>query len=177
MKKIVSAVMATMALLCGGAALAQEEARAVAVVHPTAGNRAEGTVWFVQVDDRVKVTADIQGLAPNGTHGFHIHEWGDCSKPDATSAGSHYNPEGHAHAGPDTEARHAGDLGNLHADENGRAHLELTLDNVSIHGGKNPILGRSVIIHAGADDLKSQPTGNAGDRIGCGVIGLAKPSK
>lgn len=148
---------------------------AIAVMHPTQGNKTSGTVRFTQEGgNKVKVVADIQGLQPNSKHGFHIHEFGDCSAPDATSAGGHYNPEGHAHAGPDAKERHAGDLGNLEANAQGNAHLEITLDNLTITGQRNPIIGRGVIIHAKADDLKSQPTGDAGGRIACGVIGVAK---
>ncbi len=147
---------------------------AVAVIHPTRGNKVEGTVRFEPVAGGVRVTADLQGLKPNSTHGFHIHEFGDCSAPDASSAGGHYNPEGHHHAGPKAGMRHAGDMGNIKADSKGNAHLELTLDNITVDGSKNPILGRAVIVHQKADDLKSQPTGDAGGRIGCGVIGLAK---
>jgi Cu-Zn family superoxide dismutase len=147
---------------------------AIAVVHPTQGNKASGTVRFMQHGDSVHVIAEISGLSPNGTHGFHIHEFGDCSAPDATSAGSHYNPDNHPHAGPNDDKRHAGDLGNLRADGEGKAKLELTLDNVSVAGIKNPVIGRAVVVHTKADDLKSQPTGDAGGRIGCGVIGVAK---
>lgn len=148
---------------------------AIAVIVPTQGNEAHGWVRFTQEGQAVKVVAEVEGLAPNTTHGFHIHEFGDCSAADGSSAGGHYNPEGHTHAGPATKERHAGDLGNITADANGKARLELTADNFSIAGMKNPIIGRSVVIHAKADDLQTQPTGNAGARIACGVIGIAKP--
>lgn len=167
---------AAMLTLLGGVR-ADEGDWAVAVVHPTAGQKAEGVVWFIQSGDSVKMVADIEGLTPNSRHGFHIHEWGDCTDPAAKSAGSHFNPDGHQHAGPSAEMHHAGDLGNLEADDQGKAHLELMLHDVTVRGGKNPILGRSVIVHAKADDLKTQPTGDSGDRIGCGVIGLAQPRK
>ncbi|GIW70777.1 MAG: superoxide dismutase [Cu-Zn] [Planctomycetota bacterium] len=151
--------------------------RAIAVLHPTAGHTAHGVVRFVEEQGKVRVQARIEGLAPHGTHGFHIHEYGDCSAPDGTSAGGHYNPEGHPHAGPQAFPRHAGDLGNVVADEHGVATLELVLDNITIAGAKNPILGRGMIVHAQADDLKSQPTGAAGARIACGVIGIANPGE
>ncbi len=149
---------------------------AVAVLHPTAGQRCRGLVHFVPEGQSVKVVADIEGLNPNQKHAFHIHQYGDCSAPDGLSAGGHYNPEGHPHGLPTTENRHAGDLGNVQADSEGKAHYELTVDNISIMGQRNPIIGRAVIVHAKPDDA-SQPVGNAGGRIACGVIGIANPGK
>lgn len=154
-----------------------EITEAVAVIHPTDGNTARGIVHFKQVGNRVKIVALIEGLNPDSRHGFHIHEFGDFSLPDAKSAGGHYNPEGKKHGGPADPDRHAGDLGNLEADAEGRAHYELAVDNISVNGPHNPILGRGVVVHAGPDDLVSQPTGNAGARIGFGIIGVAKPSR
>jgi Cu-Zn family superoxide dismutase len=147
---------------------------AIAVLHPTAGNACHGTLRFVQAGDKVQVTADIEGLKPNQQHAIHVHEYGDCSAPDATSAGSHYNPEGHPHGLPASAERHAGDLGNLQADAGGKAHYEITITNASIAGPSNPILGRAVIVHEKIDD-GGQPVGNAGGRIACGIIGIAKP--
>lgn len=149
---------------------------AVAVMHPTAGNKAKGTVRFTQAGEKVRIVADIEGLNPNQKHAIHVHEFGDCTSADAMSTGGHYNPEGHQHALPNGKTRHAGDLGNLQADASGKAHYEITVDNISIAGMKNPIIGRAVIIHAKEDD-GSQPVGNAGARISCGVIGIAKAAK
>ncbi|MFW6059981.1 MAG: superoxide dismutase family protein [Phycisphaeraceae bacterium] len=150
--------------------------RLVAVLHPTEGNEAQGVVYFEQTDGGVAVTADISGLEPNSRHGFHIHEYGDCTAADGTSAGGHYDPEGHPHALPNGEARHAGDLGNLETDDQGNATLELTVENVTLADANNPILGRGLIVHAQEDD-GGQPTGNAGARLGCGVIGVAQPEQ
>ena len=150
-------------------------AEAVAFVSPTDGNKAQGSVRFTRNGQKVHIIAHIEGLTPNAKHAIHIHEFGDCSSGDGKSAGGHYNPQGFDHAGPDDAERHAGDLGNLTADENGIAHYELSVDNITLGGRRNPIIGRAVIIHAGEDDLKSQPTGAAGARIGCGVIGIPKP--
>ncbi len=147
---------------------------AVAVVHATEGNATDGTVRFNVVDGKIKIIADITGLKPNSKHAIHIHQFGDCSSGDGKSAGGHYNPKGHKHGGPTAEERHAGDLGNLTSDGEGNAHYELIVDNISIGGKRNPIIGRAIIIHAGEDDLESQPTGAAGARIGCGIIGAAK---
>lgn len=150
--------------------------KAVAVIHPTAGNTASGMVWFIEQGDSVKVVADLEGLTPNAVQAIHIHQFGDETSGDGKSAGGHYNPEGYDHAGPETMMRHAGDLGNLTVDDMGKAHYDITVDNISINGDKNPILGRGVIIHKGTDDFTTQPTGNAGDRVGCGVIGVANNS-
>lgn len=146
----------------------------VAVLHSTAGNKAHGVVKFYQAGPLVKVVADIEGLNPNQLHAFHIHEFGDCSSPDGSSAGGHYNPEGHQHGLTSASQRHAGDLGNVQADAEGKAHYEISVDNISLVGMKNPIIGRGVIVHAKTDD-GGQPVGNAGPRIACGVIGVAKP--
>lgn len=147
----------------------------VAELRPTKGNKASGQVSFSEGFGKVKVIATVTGLEPNSKHGFHIHEYGDCTAPDATSAGSHYNPDGHQHAAPDAETpAHAGDLGNIQADAKGVGRLELTVSNISVAGSLNPILGRAVIVHKNPDDLISQPTGGAGDRIACGVIGAAQ---
>lgn len=150
--------------------------QAVAVVHATAGNKVHGQIRFTQSGDSVKVVAELEGLTPGQKHAMHIHQYGDCSAPDATSAGGHYNPEGHPHALPESNQRHAGDLGNVQADNQGKARYEITVNNISIAGTKNPIIGRAVIVHAKPDD-GSQPVGNAGGRIACGVIGVATAPK
>lgn len=150
---------------------------AMAVMFPTEGSSVEGVVTFAESPIGVTVTAVIHGLSPNAKHGFHIHEFGDLSDPAGKAAGGHYNPEGHDHALPTSDAsmRHAGDLGNLEADAEGNATYSETFDNITIFDDdKNPIIGRGVIIHAKVDD-GGQPTGNAGDRIAQGVIGVAKP--
>ena len=146
--------------------------KAVAVLQPTEGNTVKGTVTFTQEDGGVRVTANFERLT-EGDHGFHIHEKGDCSSPDGKSAGGHFNPEGVDHAGPDAEKRHVGDLGNLSASADGTASLDV-LDKVISLNGPNTIVGRGVIVHANPDDLTSQPTGNAGGRVACGVIEIAK---
>jgi superoxide dismutase, Cu-Zn family len=147
--------------------------KAVCVLQPTAGNKASGTVTFTQSGGKVKVVADIAGLEPDSKHGFHIHEFGDISKPDGTGTGGHYNPEGHPHGLPPASNRHAGDLGNVTADAQGNAHYEITVGNITIDGHEHAVLGRAIILHAKPDD-GGQPTGNAGARIAQGVIGVAK---
>jgi Cu-Zn family superoxide dismutase len=154
-------------------ARADSVTKAVATLSPTQGNNVSGVVTFTKVDGGVKIVADVSGLTP-GQHGFHIHEFGDCSAPDAASAGGHFNPMHRQHGGPDSEMRHAGDFGNLDADASGKTHYE-RLDKVISLDGPESIIGHAVIVHAKADDLKSQPSGNAGARVACGVIGVAKP--
>ena len=146
------------------------ELRAIARLEPTQGNNVRGTVRFGSEGNAVRVTAEVTGLTP-GEHGFHVHENGDCSAPDASSAGGHFNPTKQPHAARDAEARHVGDLGNLVADNNGRAQLSY-LDSKLTLSGPNSIVGRAVIVHAGRDDLKSQPSGDAGGRVACGAIEL-----
>jgi Cu-Zn family superoxide dismutase len=146
--------------------------KAICVLYPTQGNNATGTIIFTKTAEGIKVIADLQGLS-KGKHGFHIHEFGDCSSPDGTSAGGHFNPEGKQHGAPMDMMRHEGDMGNIEADDAGKAHLEY-VDKMLSFDGPHSILGRSVILHKGEDDLKTQPTGNAGARIACGVIGVAK---
>jgi Cu-Zn family superoxide dismutase len=160
-------------LFAGVSARAEEPTKAIAVLHPTQGSQVTGSVTFTESGGAVKVVADISGLTP-GKHGFHIHEFGDCSDPKGASAGGHFNPGKHSHGAPDAADRHEGDLGNIEADASGKAHLEVT-DKVMKLTGANGILGRAVIVHEKADDLKTQPTGDAGGRLACGVVGVAKP--
>jgi len=148
------------------------ELHAVAQLNPTQGNQARGTVRFSSEGGAVRVVADITGLTP-GEHGFHVHENGDCSASDASSAGGHFNPTKQPHAARDATARHIGDLGNLTADTTGRAQLSY-LDPMLTLAGEKSIVGRAVVIHAGRDDLKSQPSGDSGARVACGVIELER---
>ena len=145
---------------------------AVCILYPTEGNETSGIVKFTQTPEGIKIVADVNGLT-SGKHGFHIHEFGDCSRLDGKSAGGHFNPDGKKHGSPNSGERHVGDLGNLLANEEGKAYYERT-DSYIYFTGLNSIIGRAIIVHAGEDDLTSQPTGNAGAWLACGVIGLAK---
>ena len=173
LRLISAGVVFTGAVLICSKAAAVDPTKAIAVLHSTSGSSVTGTVTFTASGDTVNVVADISGLTP-GKHGFHIHEFGDCSSPDGKSAGGHFNPGNHHHGAPDATDRHAGDLGNIEADASGKAHLEMT-DKVMKLSGTDSILGHAVIVHEKADDLKTQPTGDAGGRLACGVIGVAKP--
>ncbi|MFQ5677308.1 MAG: superoxide dismutase family protein [bacterium] len=155
--------------------IADKPETAIAVMQPTTGNEASGTVTFTKVADGIQVVAHFEGV-PEGEHGFHIHAVGDCSSGDGKSAGGHFNPEGYDHAGPDAAMRHVGDLGNITADTNGVAHAEFTDSHLTFEGDKS-ILGKGVILHADRDDLTSQPTGAAGARISCGVIEKQEETK
>lgn len=146
--------------------------KAVAVLAPTQGNTASGTVTFTKVEGGVRVIANLANV-PAGEHGFHIHEFGDCSAADGTSAGGHFNPTKMEHAGPMAEKRHIGDLGNVTATAEGKVQLDYVDQHLAFMG-PNSIVGRGLILHAQPDDLKTQPTGAAGARIACGVIGVAK---
>lgn len=152
--------------------------RAVAVIRSTEGNDVRGTVRFERADGGVRVTAVVHGLRPGSKHGFHVHEFGDATGADGASAGSHYDPAGtdhHARPGADGH-HHAGDMGNLEADEEGVARFDKTFGFMSIAGSEAPIIGRAVVVHAEPDEF-DQPTGSAGDRIGIGVIGVANPEE
>jgi Cu-Zn family superoxide dismutase len=147
--------------------------RAVCVITGTAGNEGvSGTVTFTERAGGILVEADIRGLTP-GLHGFHIHEFGDVSGLDGKSAGGHFNPDDEKHGGPEDRSRHIGDLGNLEADSTGRATYSRFDDEVRLRGRRS-VIGRAIVIHADADDFTTQPTGNAGGRVGYGVIGVAK---
>ena len=146
--------------------------KAICVLYPTKGNHVNGIVQFTKTDTGIIVEAHMKGLSP-GDHGFHIHEFGDCSAPDGISTGGHFNPHDMKHGAQTGEIRHVGDFGNITALDDSSANLKF-VDTVISFTGENSIIGRGIIVHAKADDLESQPTGNAGSRVACGVIGIAK---
>lgn len=136
------------------------------------GMTVTGRIGFEETEGAglVVIAGTVAG-APEGTHGLHIHEVGDCSAADFTSSGGHFNPGGVPHAGPMDAERHAGDLGNIEIGADGTGSIELSSDLITLAAGaESSIVGRAVILHEGADDLVSQPTGDAGGRIACGVI-------
>jgi superoxide dismutase, Cu-Zn family len=163
-------VVAAAAALAGCQTLATDEApRATAQLQPTKGNKAIGEVTFEQVGNRVRMFAYADRLAPGREHGFHIHEVGDCGD-NGNAAKGHFNPFAKPHGRHDSPERHAGDLPPLQANKAGRAKLDQELDLITLRPGPGNIVGKAIIIHADPDDFKTQPHGNAGARIACGVI-------
>lgn len=146
-----------------------EHSKLVATVIPVGDSGVSGSVTFSKTETGVSVQGNFEGLEP-GNHGFHIHQYGDCRADDGTSAGGHFNPADNDHGAPSDMDRHMGDLGNIEANDNGSATISYVDETITL----NQILGRGIIIHAGEDDLTSQPTGAAGSRVACGVIGIAQ---
>ena len=163
-------IAAPAALLLAGFVAAPEKkvTKATAVVHPTKDQKVHGVVKFEATADGVKIMYDLSDLAP-GKHAFHIHELGDCDCTDGKCAGGHFNPDGKKHGAPTAAERHVGDLGNIEADAKGVAKGELS-DKLIALGGAHSIIGRSVMIHEKEDDMTTDPTGNAGGRVACGVV-------
>ena len=147
--------------------------KAVAVIQPGNGYNTRGVVEFFQKSDGVDIKVSLSGLNSNSQHGFHVHEFGDIRSSDGKSAGGHYNPDGNPHALPPEKNRHAGSFGNLVSNLNGVVDTLFFDNTISVSQKHNPIIGRSLVVHEKRDD-GGQPTGNAGPRIGFGVIGIAK---
>lgn len=155
---------------CASSTKVPEGPQARTTIEPKSGSTVTGTTTFTELSTGgVRAQVHIEKASP-GIHGLHIHEKGDCSDAEAKSAGGHFNPAGMPHAGPKDLKRHAGDLGNIEIKPNGTGDLEITSDLLTVKPGPNSVVGRSVVFHEKADDLTSQPTGNAGGRLGCGVI-------
>ena len=165
---LILAALTSAALVC---AFADDASKATVKLEPKSGSKVTGTVTFTAAGDDVIVTGDVENLTP-GKHGFHIHEKGDCSAADASSAGAHFNPSHQHHGGPDAGERHSGDLGNIEADSAGKAHIQWK-GKLSLSGADS-IIGKSVVVHEKADDFKTDPSGNSGARIACGVIEAGK---
>jgi superoxide dismutase, Cu-Zn family len=144
---------------------------AQAVLASKSGSKVSGQLQLTQVSDGVMIAGELTGLSPNTVHGFHVHEKGDCSAPDAASAGGHFNPTMAPHGGPDSASKHLGDAPNIQSDASGNATLSASITGATLKdGGPNDLLGKSVVVHAKRDDYKSQPAGDSGDRIACGVV-------
>jgi Cu-Zn family superoxide dismutase len=144
----------------------------VSTLQPTRGSSAAGTVWLTQEGPQVFLRGRITGLVPDQEHGFHVHEKGDCTSGDGMSAGGHLNPAGKPHGPPGGE-RHAGDLPSVKADASGTATVRMRVTGTLLSGAAGDVAGKALIVHASPDDYTTQPTGNSGARIACGVVGSA----
>lgn len=169
MRPLIAATAAAV-LLAACQTMPTEAPIASAQLKPTKGNKTFGEATFEQVGNKVRVVVFVQGLKPGQEHGLHIHEAGDCSSGDGMSAKGHFNPFGKPHGHSGSAERHAGDLPALKANKAGRANVQIDLDIITVTPGPASIVGRGLIVHADPDDYKTQPTGNEGARIACGVI-------
>lgn len=156
-------------LILAGACATTMRPSATATLAPSSGQTANGTVTFTEMKGGdVEVTVHLTGVPP-GIHGFHVHEKGDCAN-DGGAAGMHFNPMSAPHGAPSDASHHSGDFGNVEADASGNVNETRTLHGITVTAGTTSVVGRAVILHANPDDLKTQPTGNAGGRIACGVV-------
>lgn len=163
------ATLSASLLLLGACASMDSRPSATATLAPTTGSTASGTVQLTQLaDGSVQVKVDLTGV-PAGVHGFHIHEKGDCGD-NGNAAGGHYNPMSTQHGAPEADPHHAGDWGNVTANASGEVHTTFTTRSVTVEDGPATAAGHAIILHANPDDLKTQPTGNAGARIACGIV-------
>ena len=174
MKRTAMAAVAVAVLASGCSTLDMQGPRAVAKLESVKGSSVWGSVSFVERGGVVTVRADVRGLRSSGEFGFHVHEKGDCSAPDFTSAGGHFNPAGKAHAHFGQAERHAGDLRSLRADSEGNATYVFETSLLTVQPGPSSVIGKAVVIHANPDDYASQPAGNSGPRIACGLIKAAE---
>ena len=170
MRKHVLTVACCAAVISGCAMMEEKDPTATATLEPRSGSTVSGTLTFTQIGDVVRITGVIKGHT-KGPKGFHIHDKGDCSAADAMSTAGHFNPHKSKHGGPYEPVKHAGDLGNITFNDAGVANINFTVGDISVTRDRpDGIIGRAVIVHAVTDDLKTDPTGNAGGRVACGVI-------
>jgi Cu-Zn family superoxide dismutase len=153
-----------------GCAWFEEGKLATAQLDAKSGSKVWGKVAFHEVEGKTTVRADVKGLPPGREFGFHVHEKGDCSAPDAMSAGGHFNPAGKPHGHHKTAERHAGDLPNLRSDAEGNAVYAFETTLLTVSPGAASVVSRAIVVHANPDDYTTQPTGNSGARIACGLI-------
>ena len=154
-------------LITGIAAAETPSSRAT--IEPKSGSAMAGSAIATEKDGGVEIAIEVSRATP-GVHAVHIHEKGDCSAPDAASAGGHFNPTNAEHGAPDAPAHHAGDFGNMTVAESGNGHLVIMTKMLTVAAGPNSVVGRSIVVHEKQDDMKSQPAGNSGSRVACGVF-------
>jgi Cu-Zn family superoxide dismutase len=168
---VVAAAVAVMAAGCS--TVQTNDPRATATLEAAPSSRVWGSVSFTESEGKVVVRADVRNLRPGGEFGFHVHEKGDCTAADFTSAGGHFNPGTKPHSHFGKAERHAGDMPNLKANGEGDAVYAFETPLLTVRPGPNSVIGRAVVIHANPDDYASQPAGNSGPRIACGLIRAA----
>lgn len=157
----------------GSSAVGETTSQATVQLAATQGNTANGGLKLSAAGTGVRISGMVQGLKPDSEFGFHFHEKGDCSAPDATSAGAHFNPTSQQHGNPQAQPHHAGDMPNVKSDAQGVAEVSIDNPDVSLQTGQpNDVLGKALVMHAKPDDYKTQPSGNSGDRIACGVVAV-----
>jgi superoxide dismutase, Cu-Zn family len=150
---------------------AEPELEAVVQLSPTQGNTVTGALALAQSAEGVRITGSVQGLKPDGEFGFHVHEKGDCSAPDGSSAGAHFNPTQAQHGNPGGGEHHAGDMLNIRSSAEGVAQVDTTAAGTSVQGDPNTdVMGKAIVVHESPDDYTTQPSGNSGKRVACGVI-------
>jgi Cu-Zn family superoxide dismutase len=170
MRRVIALLPAAAALVAACTSMTQAPPKFAAVLEPRSGSTVAGRITLTESGGQVRAHVDLTGFAPNSEHGFHVHDKGDCSAPDAASAGGHYNPVGGAHGRAGVAPHHAGDLPSLMADAQGRVRADVVLEGVTLAPGPTSIVGRSLVVHRDRDDFTSQPAGNSGPRVACGVI-------
>ncbi|HKR62719.1 MAG TPA: superoxide dismutase family protein [Thermoanaerobaculia bacterium] len=167
MKKLVL-LSITILMLASCSSMMSSGPSASATLAPTSGSTANGTVTFTERSDgSVDVMVHLTGVPP-GVHGFHVHDKGDCGD-NGNAAGGHFNPSGVAHGAPSADPHHAGDFGNVTADASGVVDTRFNTRSITVTAGANSVVGHAIILHGNPDDLATQPSGNAGPRIACGV--------
>ncbi len=170
MRPSAAAALTAVVVLAACTGSAPKPPRATAVLEARSGSSVTGKIELTEIRGEVRARVELDGLAPNSEHGFHIHDKGDCSAPDGSSAGGHYNPNGAAHGRAGIPPHHAGDLPSLSADARGQVRADVLLDGVTLAAGPTSIIGRSLVVHRDRDDFATQPAGNSGPRVACGVI-------
>lgn len=175
MKKLVLFSMALLSMVLFACGSSKPMAMAMANLVPTGAAGPTGMVHFHdQADGSTEVMIDIKGLDPHSVHGLHVHQNPSCAD-NGNAAGGHFNPTGMQHGGPMAAMHHSGDFGNVKADDKGEVHEHFNTRAVTAHAGDLSVLGHSVVLHGGPDDLTSQPAGNSGPRIACGVVEAMVP--
>ena len=168
--RILMASCAALGALGGCASGGHDHSGLTTALAAKSGSNVSGSIHFSEHRGMVRVRGTVRGLEANSEHGFHVHEKGDCSAADAASAGGHFNPGNTAHGAASAAVHHAGDLPSLKADAQGVAHIDVTVSGVTLGEGPTSIKGRSLVVHGKPDDFNTQPSGNAGPRVACGVI-------